>query len=45
LANLGRERKLQKISEGQFNQQAVEMLMALKKLGEPVRRSCRFCAD
>lgn len=37
LANLKRDLKLQKISEGVFNQQAVEMLMALKKLGEPLK--------
>jgi len=36
LANLKRDVKLQKITEGVFNQQAVEILTALKKLGDEV---------
>jgi len=36
LANLKRDVKLQKIPEGVFNQQAVEILTALKKLGDEV---------
>ena len=39
LANLKRDVKLQKITEGVFNQQAVEILTALKKLGDEVRTS------
>ena len=36
LANLKRDVKLQKITDGVFNQQAVEILTALKKLGDEV---------